>query len=316
MSARLLPRRHPAFRLVCLRSARPLLGVLALASAAPAQEAQPAAHAPAAFDAGTVEWRPEFRRVGWPEYVAAPLLLTGAFVQSYFFEPETDADWTGPILLDRSFQDLLRAESARGRARANSASNVLLATSLLQAVLVDPWLVAAWIHGRPDVAWQMTVIDAQMFGLTEFTNRLTKRLVGRERPYGERCDQDPNIANCSTEVRYRSFFSGHATASSTFAGLTCAHHQKLALYGGFAPDLAACLGSVGVTLATGALRMAGDDHWWSDVVVGHLVGFSAGYLLTWALYYGDRAPARESSRPLLMPIVGSGVLGLAVGGQL
>ena len=270
----------------------------------------------AAFDAGAVEWRTEFRRVGWPEYVAAPLLLTGAFVQSYFFEPETDADWTGPILLDRSFQNLLRADSAPGRARANSVSNVLLATSLLQAVLVDPWLVAAWIHGRPDVAWQMTVIDAQMFGLTEFTNRLTKRLVGRERPYGERCEQDPEIANCSTEVRYRSFFSGHATASSTFAGLTCAHHQKLALYGGFVPDLAACLGSVGVTLATGALRMAGDDHWWSDVVVGHLVGFSAGYLLTWALYYREPPSSAQSGRPLLLPIIGSGVLGLAVGGPL
>jgi len=290
---------------------------LALASgAASAQEAQSPAPAPAAFAAGAVEWRPEFRRVGWPEYVAAPLLLTGAFVQSYFFEPETDADWTGPILLDRSFQSLLRADSARGRARANSVSNILLATSVLQAALVDPWLVAAWIHGRPDVAWQMTVIDAQMFGLTEFTNRLTKRLVGRERPYGERCDQDPNIADCSTEVRYRSFFSGHATASSTFAGLTCAHHQKLALYGGFAPDLAACLGSVGVTLATGALRVAGDDHWWSDVLVGHLVGFSAGYLLTWAVYYRESSPGVQSGRPLLMPIVGSGVLGLAVGGQL
>lgn len=293
-----------------------LLGGWGLDSSAFAQELAPAAPPPPAFAAGAVEWRPGFRRVGWPEYIAAPLLLTGAFIQSYFFEPETDADWTGPILLDHSFQNLLRAESASGRARANSASNILLATSALQALLVDPWLVAAWIHRRPDVAWQMTVIDAQMFGLTEFTNRLTKRLVGRERPYGERCDLDPEIADCSTEVRYRSFFSGHATASSTFAGLTCAHHQKLALYGGFGADLTACLGAVGVTLATGTLRMAGDDHWWSDVVVGHLVGFSAGYLLTWALYYGDPAPATQSGRPLLLPIVGSGVLGLALGGQL
>ena len=54
------------------------------------------------------------------------------------------------------------------------------------------------------------------------------------------------------------------------------------------------------------------DH----VLVGHLVGFSAGYLLTWAVYYRESSPGVQSGRPLLMPIVGSGVLGLAVGGQL
>jgi membrane-associated phospholipid phosphatase len=271
---------------------------------------------PAAFEAGQLEWRPEFRRVAWPEYVATPLLLTGVFVQSFLFQPETDADWTGPILLDRPLQHALRARSARARSRADTLSNVLLASSALHLALIDPWLVAAWIHRRPDVAWQMTVIDAELFGLTEFANRLTKRLVGRERPYGERCPADADIGDCRTEVRYRSFFSGHATASSTFAGLTCAHHQKLGLYGSFGADLGACLGSIGVTLTTGMLRVASDDHWWSDVLVGHLVGFSAGYLLTWALYYPAAAPATESQPPLIVPIVGSGVWGLALGGQL
>jgi membrane-associated phospholipid phosphatase len=283
-------------------------------AAAPAATAAP--RVPASFDAGAVEWRPEFRRVGWPEYVAAPLLLAGAFVQSFFFQPETEADWTGPILLDRPVQNAVRASSPSARSRANGVSNVLLYGSALHLALVDPWIVAAWIHRRPDVAWQMTVIDAEIFGLSEFTNRLTKRLVGRERPYGGRCELDPDIANCSSEARYRSFFSGHATASSTFAGLTCAHHQKLALYGSLGADLAACAGSVGVTLTTGLLRVASDDHWWSDVVAGHLVGFSAGYLLTWALYYRGTAAPSESGRPLLVPIMGSGVLGLALGGQL
>ena len=104
---RLTPRGHPAPRVACLAAGALLFGTLA--SSVSARESQPAARSSAAFAAGEVEWRPEFRRVGWPEYVAAPLLLTGAFVQSYFFEPETDADWTGPILLDRSFQNLLRA---------------------------------------------------------------------------------------------------------------------------------------------------------------------------------------------------------------
>jgi membrane-associated phospholipid phosphatase len=289
-------------------------GSAVFAQAPQATSASPAGSR-AAFHA-QVEWRPEFRRVAWPEYLAAPLLLTGAFVQSAFFQPETDADWTGPILLDRPVQNALRASSVRARSRADTLSNVLLFSSALHLALIDPWLVAAWVHRRPEVAWQMTVIDAEIFGLTEFANRLTKRLVARERPYGERCPTDPDVGDCRTEVRYRSFFSGHATASSTFAGLTCAHHQKLGLYGSFGADLGACLGSVGVTLTTGMLRIASDDHWWSDVVMGHLVGFSAGYLLTWALYYPDAAPETAGRRPLVVPIVGSGVWGLALGGQL
>lgn len=271
---------------------------------------------PSAFDAASVDWRPEFRRVGVAEYVAAPLLLLGSAAQGLVFKPEEEADWTGAILLDRPLRNWLRADSAAGRSNANRWSNILLGVSALQVALVDPWLVAGWVHGRPDVAWQLTVIDAEAFGLTELANQITKRLVARERPYGEECNGKIG-PSCASNGRYLSFFSGHATASSTFAGLTCAHHRALALYGSFAADLGACLGSIGLTVATGFLRVASDNHWWSDVLVGHAVGFSAGYLLTWALYYRESASApTEGSATTLLPILGSGVWGLAWGGHL
>jgi membrane-associated phospholipid phosphatase len=272
--------------------------------------------APSAFDAGAVDWHPEFRHVGVPEYIAGPLLLLGTAAQGLLVKPETEADWTGPILMDRPLRNWLRADSAAGRSRANRWSNILLGASALQLALIDPWLVAGWIHRRPDVAWQLTVIDAEAFGLTELANQITKRLVSRERPYGEECNGKIG-PSCASSGRYLSFFSGHATASSTFAGLTCAHHRALALYGSFAADLGACLGSIGVTVATGFLRVASDKHWWSDVLVGHAVGFSAGYLLTWALYYHEPAPVQgEGLRTTVLPILGSGVWGLAWGGRL
>jgi membrane-associated phospholipid phosphatase len=250
--------------------------------------------------------------VAWPEYIIAPLLIAGAFGQGAFFKADANAEWTGPVLFDRDAQNTLRVNSPGARSIAHQTSNVLLAGTALQAMLIDPWLVAGWIHGRPDIAWQLTVINAEAFGLTEFSNRLAKELVSRERPYGETCD--PSDDNCRTEARNRSFFSGHATASSTFAGLTCAHHQRLALYGSFAADLGACLGSLGASVGTGMLRIASDNHWASDVLLGHLVGFSTGYLLTSALYYA--APPQEDvpvkPRPMVAPIIGSGVLGLAV----
>src|SRR5262249_27534082 len=67
-------------------------------------------------------------------------------------------------------------------------------------------------------------------------------------------------------------------------------------------------------------RCAGDraaeDHrgqaLWSDVLVGHAVGFSAGYLLSWGVYYrNNEGDAANASRSVWFPIVGSGVWGLA-----
>jgi membrane-associated phospholipid phosphatase len=187
---------------------------------------------------------------------------------------------------------------------------VLVGVSGAQLVL-DAWLVAAGIHRDPDVAWQMTVIDAEIFGLSELAVTMTKLLVARERPYAEHCESSSG-SDCQASNRFLSFYSGHANSASTFAGLTCAHHQKLALYGSVAADLGACLGSVSIALATGLLRTASDNHWWSDVLVGHAVGFSAGYLLSWGLYYrGNSSGADDASRSIWFPIVGSGVWGLA-----
>lgn len=286
----------------------------ALATSALADSPAPAEGKRRPFDARDVRWHESFRRVGWPEYVLAPTLLLGALGAQGLPEP-AEAGWSGPILLDRPMQDLLRADSASGRRQADTVSDVLVGVSITQ-LLLDAWLVAGGLHQRPDVAWQMTVIDAQIYGLSEVAVTMTKLLVARERPYAEQCDSGGG-SHCDMNNRYLSFYSGHANSTSTFAGLTCAHHQKLALYGSFGADLGACLGSVSVALATGLLRTVADEHWWSDVLVGHAVGFSAGYLMTWGLYYGaDTGAADQASRSVWYPIVGSGVWGLAWGGQL
>jgi membrane-associated phospholipid phosphatase len=212
-------------------------------------------------------------------------------------------------------QHLLRADSASGRKRADTISSVLVGLSATQ-LMFDAWLVAAGIHKQPDVAWQMTVIDTETYGLSELAVTITKALVGRERPYAENCDSGAG-SDCNSSNRNLSFYSGHANSTSTFAGLTCAHHQKLALYGSFAADLSACLGSASAALASGLLRISADKHWWSDVLVGHAVGFSAGYLLSWGVYYRDNeSGADDASRSVWFPIVGSGVWGLAWSTQL
>jgi hypothetical protein len=281
---------------------------LTLTSSALADTSESVRATSSAFDAGEVRWRESFRRVGWPEYVLAPTFLLGALAAQALPEA-SEPRWTGPILLDRQMQHLLRADSASGRKTADTISDVLVGVSAAQ-LLSDAWLVAAGIHKQPDVAWQMTVIDTELYGLSELAVTITKLLVARERPYAEHCDSGGG-SDCSASNRNLSFYSGHANSTSTFAGLTCAHHQQLALYGSFAADLGACVGSASLALATGLLRISADKHWWSDVLVGNAVGFSAGYLLSWGVYYRTNEADAASSRSIWFPIVGSGVWGLA-----
>ena len=62
----------------------------------------------------------------------------------------------------------------------------------------------------------------------------------------------------------RSFFSGHTSAAFTSAGYLCAMEREL------------CgAGLIGASL-TGYLRVAGNKHWSSDVLVGAVVGYLSG----------------------------------------
>jgi hypothetical protein len=44
-------------------------------------------------------------------------------------------------------------------------------------------------------------------------------------------------------------------------------------------DVGTCALAVAGTAVTGAMRIASDNHWASDVIVGHLMGYASGYLL-------------------------------------
>lgn len=79
----------------------------------------------------------------------------------------------------------------------------------------------------------------------------------------------------------------------TSAGLICAHHLNVPLYGGGAPDIAACGTAVGLGLATGWMRMTADRHYASDIIVGTVLGFGGGFGLPLLLHYRGLAPTRQ-----------------------
>jgi membrane-associated phospholipid phosphatase len=259
------------------------LVLVAAAERARAQDGEPAEER----DPHRLKWQPGWKRVGPAEYVATSLLGAG-ILALHWVEPATEEHWNGPILHDRWMRNQLRLSSRESRSRAATASDVLDFVGIGHVFLVDNLVVTALGDSNPDVAWQMFVINLQAYAMSSFANRLIKRLAQRARPYVEGCRLDPEADDrCGSASAYEAFYSGHATSTATSAGLICAHHTHLALYGGGFPDVATCVAAIGATTAAGALRIAADVHWATDVLVGHVSGYLGGYLLPTLLYYRD-----------------------------
>jgi membrane-associated phospholipid phosphatase len=252
-----------------------LLAALAVGSHASAQ----------ADDVHRLRWQSNWRRVGGIEYAVTTGLL-GTFVGVWFLSPAAEPVWTRPVLFDELTRDALRAESPGARNVAAHISDGVIIVSYLPPLIIDPLVVAGLDDQNPDVAWQLFVISTQSYSLTIVLNAVSKRIFARERPYASACAKDPTYSvSCEHADRFRSFYSGHSAVTATGAGLVCAHHTHLPLYGGGNIDRFTCLGALIGTLATGALRIISDRHWASDVLVGHLLGLSSGYLLPTLIYY-------------------------------
>lgn len=224
--------------------------------------------------------------MGTTEYVLAPLLAATAITVHLLVPPAPTPRWQRSLFFDGAVRDALRIDSEDGRRTAKTAADLLSTAALVQPIVIDNLLVT-WLWRRaPRVAWQMFVINAQAYSLTFALNTLTKRITARERPWVDGCERDPALCD-SGEDAYRSFYSGHAATTATSAGLICAHHTQLSLYGSDVLDAGACVTAVLGTSVTGALRIASDHHWLSDVLVGHLAGYLSGYLLPTLLYYQE-----------------------------
>jgi hypothetical protein len=231
-------------------------------------------------------WNPAWRRTSSLDLTLTGFGFASAFALQLLGAEETPV-WRGPIAFDSSVRDAFVARSSRGRNRAYLVSDIALWTSVGQVVF-DATVVSMLAQRETYTGYEMLMMDAEAYAVTVMLNSITKRLTARARPDTQECEKSANYdSHCSGKDRYMSFYSGHAAVSATSAGLICAHHQNLALYG--KPwDGVACGASIMLTSLTGALRVVADRHWASDVLVGHLVGFSTGYFLPQLLHYQVR----------------------------
>ncbi|MBM4379178.1 MAG: phosphatase PAP2 family protein, partial [Deltaproteobacteria bacterium] len=264
---------------------RPLvLCCLLLSFPARAEKAATGAPAPApsAPLMPRLSWSPSWARASWHDtwFMAPAAAVAGVSL----FTARQGNFPSGPALFDEALRPAVRPSTLEQRLRLRALSDVTLGATMAWPVVVDALLLAGWAHGSPDVALQLALSDVEAVAFAVSVQFATAAWVGRERPYGSLCREggelDPASHDCSsTFARYRSFFSGHATAAFASAGLVCAHNAHLPLYGSRAGGAAACAGAVTLALATATLRVSGDQHWPTDVLTGAAWGFSVGMAL-------------------------------------
>jgi membrane-associated phospholipid phosphatase len=280
-----------------------------------------------ATDPDRVEWSPD-----WPRVRLIEVLDIVAFTVASL---ELDAQRyprdgvRGGILFDDWVRKELRGRTLSAQQTASDLADEFYRWGVYAPYIVDIFFVDLGVHQNADVALQMLLINMQSLGVAGVVSLGAEHLVGRARPFVEDCgpggkvrDNAGNIVHeCSDPGAYRSFYSGHAAAVATAAGLTCVHHQHLPLYGGGLADLAPCVVMIGAAAATGVGRIVSDLHWSSDVLLGWLVGAASGYVLPSVLHYGFRSggPIGEvqvgGARMVPVPHVYAGGAGLGLVGS-
>jgi len=189
-----------------------------------------------------------------------------------------DGDGLNPV--DSGVRDALVWDDVKA---ARSASN---ATGYVGAPLIGFGLLAlsAWHDDRTDQIVDDELIVLEAVVGTAVLNQGVKFLAGRERPFvralpaGEKGkDADENL----------SFFSGHT--SFTFS-IAVASGTVASLRGYRA---APWIWASGLTLAgvTGYLRIAGDKHYFTDVLTGAVVGSFVGFAVPYWLHRGKSGGA-------------------------
>jgi membrane-associated phospholipid phosphatase len=223
----------------------------------------------------------------WPTFSTWEGLATiaaGAGTGALFMlKPPKDARWEGGIWFDDAARDGLRLESADDRKRVRAWGDLPYYAAPVIPLIVDP-LVAAWlVRGDGKTALNVELIGLEAFSYVGLLSFVSTRASVRERPDSSECRRQPDTEDC--EVNTESFWSGHTSIAAASAGVVCANHSYLPLWGHPVADAGACALATTGAVATGVSRLAADRHYTTDVVAGFGVGFGVGYAVPTLLHY-------------------------------
>jgi membrane-associated phospholipid phosphatase len=100
--------------------------------------------------------------------------------------------------------------------------------------------------------------------------------------------------------------------SATSAGVVCANHAYMPLWGHPAADVGACALAAAAATTTGLSRIVADRHYATDAILAGALGFGIGYMVPTLLHY--TAGASDAGAIVAMPSISGGHAGLSLGG--
>ncbi|GAC1363710.1 MAG: hypothetical protein NVSMB47_15440 [Polyangiales bacterium] len=260
-----------------------------------------------------IEWRyPKFRPWEYSTVIGISLTALTWEIKSRKFSPPNERRG---ILFDDAIRDRFHSTSHDTRVRAGMVSDILWNTAEWYPLAVDSLLVPlVFDHGNTVASSQMLLMDWQVQALSFFLLRTGTHIIGRQRPSVPDCARDHEYEG-SCDEPYASFFSGHAAMAFSGAALTCEHHAALAVYGSDAAGVVACVATMSMATAAGALRIVADRHWATDVLFGAGVGLGLGFGLPHLLHYGltvRREDGGVQTTYALLPLASNTMAGLSV----
>jgi len=217
------------------------------------------------------EW-PEFRTSEGVATLAAGLGSLAIVIAGPIDQPR----WQGPILFDEAARNAFRASSPEARQTYRTIGDWTYRLSPL-VPLVDVFVVSALVHSDSKLTLNLGGMLAEAYSYSGLLSFVSTELSARKRPYSD-CREG---GECDTQ----SFYSGHSAIAATGAGLMCANHTRIALYGSPFWDIGSCVLLSANALVTASTRVAADRHYATDVIVGTGFGFAFGYAVPVLLHY-------------------------------
>ncbi|HEX6766534.1 MAG TPA: phosphatase PAP2 family protein [Polyangiaceae bacterium] len=240
-------------------------------------------------------WDPRWRKFGVANYV-----LTGAAVgisAASSFVPVTHP-WRKTNSLDEWGRRTIGVDTYAEGQWAQDTSDILLSINIAFPLLVDSLVTSYWYRRSPEVAGQTALIAVEAMAVASMLQGATTALTQRERPYGRDCGDSVSarLPECTDNVRYRSFFSGHTTMSFAAATVTCGNHARFELFADGTADTVTCVTALGSATAVGMLRIVALKHYVTDVAAGAAIGSLSGLGVPWLLHYGPLARVEADSK--------------------
>lgn len=228
-----------------------------------------------------LHWDERWGRWGVADQVAIGLLLAGTVGFQIAGPRRSDDPWVRTSTLDETVRDGLRLEREVGRQRIRDASDVFLSLTVAWPLLFDALAAALWYHESPRVARELALMAVETQFVSATIQSFANMISSRQRPYVQDCgtEVDPDDRDCTSRVRYRSFFSGHTSQAFAGAATTCMYHARVPLYGGGTTEAMPCIAMMTLAAATGLFRIMGDMHWITDVVTGAVMGTAVGLIV-------------------------------------